>query len=240
LRSLRRPLPALLASLSNKVLRQPSSPEFLNPPAPTIHAPNPNPTQNHALDLATFAGELLEVFDQLGLGINSDARGGGLKLTREALWSVITRIIHPLVAGIKAELVLLIEALEVPPRACTPKFATYSKTVNTQRPSILALEGTIPVHAHPLIRFFPTTCTWSRLSSLEISVAWRALVTLTHRTLSHILSKSRTYWRKREEGSCCGHYTTNHALIDAVSSQIPTISSSLPSTSVNRRVTYRQ
>lgn len=100
--------------------------------------------------------------------------------------------------------------------------------------------STIPIHSHALVCFFPTTSIWSHLSSLEITVAWRALMVLAHRTLSHILSKSHTYWRKREEGSYCGHYTTNHALIVAVSSQVPTISSSLPSPSVNRRVTYRQ
>jgi len=36
-----------------------------------------------------------------------------------------------------------------------------------------------------------------------------------------ILAKSRTRWRKRKEGSCCGNYTTNHTPIDAVSSQAP-------------------
>jgi len=85
LRSLHRPLSALLANLSNNLLRLLSSPEFLNPPAPTIHAPNPNPTQAHTLALATFASELLEVFDELGLGLDSDARDDGLKSTREAL-----------------------------------------------------------------------------------------------------------------------------------------------------------
>jgi len=43
-----------------------------------------------------------------------------------------------------------------------------------------------------------------------------------------ILAKSYTYWRKRKEGPCCGHHTTNHALIDAISSQAPTIPPSLP------------
>ena len=190
LRSLHRPLSALLTNLSNTLLRLLSSPEFLNPPAPTSHAPNSNPTQAHALALATFAGELLEVFDELGLGLDSDARGDGLKSTREALLSVATRVVHPLVAGIKAELVLLIEALEAPAPTCTPKAVTYSKTVNTQHPSILALQSIMPIYVRALARYFPTTSIQSHLASLEISVVWRTLVALAHRTPSHLTPPS--------------------------------------------------
>ena len=190
MRSLHRPLSALLTNLSNNLLRLLSSPEFLNPPAPTIHAPNPNPTQAHALALATFAGELLEVFDELGLGLDSDARGDGLKSTREALLSVATRVIQPLVTGIKAELVLLIEALETPSPTCTSKPATYSKTVSTQHPSVLALQSIMPIYVRALARYFPTTSIQSHLASLEISVVWRALVALAHRTPSHLTPPS--------------------------------------------------
>ena len=157
---------------------------------PTIHAPNPNPTQAHALVLATFAGELLEVFDELELGLDSDARGDGLKSTREALLSVATRVIQPLVSGIMAELVLLIEALETPAPTCTPKPATYSKMVNTQHPSILALQSIMPIYVRALARYFPTTSIQSHLASLEISVVWRALVALPQRTPSHLTPPS--------------------------------------------------
>jgi len=190
LRSLQRPLSALLTNLSNSLLRLLSSSDFLNPPAPTIHVPNPNPTQAHALALATFAGELLEVFDELGLGLDSDARGDGLKSTREALLSVATRVIHPLVAGIKTELVSIIEALEVPASTCTPKTATNSKTVSTQHPSILTLQAIIPIYARALTRYFPATCIQSHLASLEICVVWRALVALAYRTPSHLALSS--------------------------------------------------
>jgi hypothetical protein len=184
LRTLQRPLSALLTNLSNNLLRLLSSPEFLNPPTPTIHAPNPNPTQAHALSLATFAGELLEVFDELGLGLDSDARGDGLKSTREALLSVTTRVIHPLVAGMKAELTSLIEALEAPAPTCHAKVATSSKTVPTQHPSILALQANMPIYARALTRYFPTASTQSHLATLEISVVWRTLVALAYRTPS--------------------------------------------------------
>jgi len=44
-----------------------------------------------------------------------------------------------------------------------------------------------------------------------------------------ILAKCRTCWHKRKERSCCGHYTTNHAPIDTVSFQTPTIPSTITS-----------
>ena len=183
MRSLQRPLSALLTNLSNNLLQLLSSPEFLNPPAPTPQAPNLNPTQLHALSLATFAGEVLEVFDELGLGLDSDVRGDGLKSTREALVSVTTRVIHPLVAGIKTELTSLVAALEVSAAAKTT--ASSSKAVAvTQHPSVTNLQIVIPIYARALARYFATTPTQSYLASLEISVVWRALVALSHRVPS--------------------------------------------------------
>lgn len=190
MRSLQRPLSALLTNLSNNLLRLLSSPEFLNPPAPTIHAPDPNPTQAHALSFATLAGELLEVFDELGLGLDSDVRGDGLKSTREGLLSVTTRVIHPLVAGIKAELTALVEALELPAPTSVPKHAISSKAVVTQHPSVVTLQAVVPIYARALTRYFSTTPTQSHLASLEICVVWRALVALAHRTPSQLTPPS--------------------------------------------------
>ena len=190
MRSLQRPLSALLTNLSNNLLRLLSSSEFLNPPAPTIQAPDLNPTQAHALSFATLAGELLEVFDELGLGLDSDVRGDGLKSTREGLLSVTTRVIHPLVAGIKAELTTLVEALESPAPNLAPKPATTSKVVVTQHPSVITLQAVVPIYARALMRYFSTTSTQSHLACLEISVVWRALVALAHRTPSQLASPS--------------------------------------------------
>jgi hypothetical protein len=190
LRSLQRPLSALLTNLSNNLLRLLSSSEFLNPPAPTIQAPDLNPTQAHALSFATLAGELLEVFDELGLGLDSDVRGDGLKSTREGLLSVTTRVIHPLVAGIKAELTTLVEALESPAPNLAPKPATTSKVVVTQHPSVITLQAVVPIYARALMRYFSTTSTQSHLACLEISVVWRALVALAHRTPSQLAPPS--------------------------------------------------
>jgi hypothetical protein len=185
LRSLQRPLSALLTNISNNLLRLLSSPDFLNPPAPTIQAPDPNPTQAHALSYAALAGELLEVFDELGLGLDSDPRGDGLRSTRESLMSVTTRVIHPLVAGIKAELTSLIEALESP----APKTPASSKTIVTH-PSVITLQAVVQVYARALTRYFPTTPTQAHLASLEISIVWRALVALAHRTPLQLMPPS--------------------------------------------------
>jgi hypothetical protein len=90
------------------------------------------------------------------------------------------------VAGIKAELTSLIEALEASAPTCTPKTAAASKTVVTQHPSILTLQAIVPIYARALTRYYPTASTQSHLASLEISVVWRALVALTHRTPSQL------------------------------------------------------
>ena len=190
MRSLQRPLSALLTNLSNNLLRLLSSPEFLNPPSPTIQAPDPNPTQAHALSYATLAGELLEVFDELGLGLDSDLRGDGLKPTREGLVSVTTRVIHPLLAGIKAELTPLIEALESPAPTSASKTPASSKTVVTQHPSVITLQAVVQIYARALMRYFSTTPTQAHLASLEISIVWRALVALAHRTPSQLMPPS--------------------------------------------------
>lgn len=192
LRSLQRHLSALLTNISNNLLRLLSSPEFLHPPAPTIQAPDPNPTQAHALSYAALAGELLEVFDELGLGLDSDVRGDGLKSTREGLLSVTTRVVHPLVAGIKAELVSLVEALESPAPTPSPKIPASSKTVVTLHPSVITLQAVVQIYTRALMRYFSTTPTQDYLASLEISIVWRALVALAHRTPSQLMPPSST------------------------------------------------
>ncbi|KAI0305734.1 hypothetical protein B0F90DRAFT_1624671 [Multifurca ochricompacta] len=190
LRSLQRPLSVLTTNLSNNLLQLSSSSEFLNPPAPTLQAPSSNPTQIHALSLATFAGELLEVFDELSLGLDLDVRGDGLKAIREALVSVTARVIHPLVAGIKAELIALVEALEMPATTSASKSAGSSTKVAPQHPSIVALQAIVPIYARALTRYFATTPTQSYLASLEISLVWRALVALAHRVPSQLTPPS--------------------------------------------------
>ena len=195
---------ALLTNPSNNLLRLLSSPEFLNLPAPTIHVPNTNPTQPHALAPATFAGELFEVFDELGLGFDSDARGGGLKPTRQAPLFISTRIIHPLVAGIKAELPSFIEALEVPALMCTPKVDIFKDGQHAASSH----------HRSPRYHTSTCACPHTALSYYVYPVSSClvgdfCVLARTRGPCSQdaftpdaaIFAKSYTYWRKRKEGA---------------------------------------
>lgn len=183
LRYLHRPLSVLLSNLSAHLLPLVSSPAFLTPPTPTPQAPNPNPTQLHALALAGLAGELLETFDDLGLGMEVDVRGEGLKMIRESLVSLVGRVVNPLVGGIKAELMPLIVALENPISVTggPAKIHTGSKLAIIQHPSIVALQTMMPIYARALNRHCASTTSQATLASLLISLLWRGLVALANR-----------------------------------------------------------
>lgn len=181
LRSLHRPLSVLLSELSSQLLPLISSPAFLTPPSPTVQAPNPNPTQLHALGIATFAGELVETFDELCLGIDADPRGDGLKIVREGLVSVVTRVVNPLVGGIKAALIPLLEALETPSSGATVKPLPGAKLPVSQHPSIVALQSLMPIYARALTRYTVSQTSQTILATFLISVVWRGLVALSQR-----------------------------------------------------------
>ncbi|KAI0051875.1 hypothetical protein FA95DRAFT_1511461 [Auriscalpium vulgare] len=188
LRTLQRPLSTLLTNLSQQLPPLLSSSAFLTPPVPTPQAPNPNSTQAHALALATFAGELLETFDELGLGLEADARGDGLKAIRESLVSVTTRVVNPLTAGIKEELFVLIRALEelrlpspTPNGPTALRASASSKTGTVLHPSVVTLQTVMPIYSRALARYFATSATQANLATLEISLVWRALAALAHR-----------------------------------------------------------
>ncbi|KAJ7078869.1 hypothetical protein B0H15DRAFT_788476 [Mycena belliarum] len=181
LRSLQRPLSVLLSNLSAHLLPVISSPLFVSPPAPTLQAPNPNPTQLHALALAAFAGEVLEVFDDLALGLDGDARGDGLKVIREGLLSIINRVVNPLIAGIRAEMMPLLEALQAPNSCSALKVAAGAKNTPVQHQSIAALASVIPVYARALSRYTSSRYAQAALTPFLISVVWRGLVALASR-----------------------------------------------------------
>ncbi|KAJ6497849.1 hypothetical protein C8R45DRAFT_142035 [Mycena sanguinolenta] len=180
IRSLLRPLSVLLSNLSAHLLPIISSPLFLSPPAPTVQAPTPNPTQLHALAVSAFAGEVLEVFDELALGLDADARGDGLKAIREGLVSIITRVVHPLVAGIRAEMMPLLQALETPNSCNTTKIAS-AKNAPVPHQSITALTSVMPVYARALSRYTASRYSQAALTPFLISVIWRGLVALASR-----------------------------------------------------------
>ena len=127
------------------------------------------------------------------------------------------------------------------------KVATYSKTVSTQHPSILALQNIMPVYARalrPLTRYFPTTVTsiQSHLASLEISVVWRTLVALAHRTPSHLTPPSSPNHTltgiNGKRGRAVGTTPPTMAPSTRLHLEIPP--SCPPSATANHRAAYRQ
>lgn len=183
IRCLHRPLSVLLTNLSAYVLPFLSAPAFLVPSAPTVQAPNPNPTQLHALALAAFAGELLETFDELKLGLDADSRGDGLKVIRDGLVSVIGRVVNPLVAGIKTELIPLIADLETPivVSGTVHKTLAGPKIVVVQHPAMVTLQTVMPIYARALARYNVSNTSQATFASLLISLLWRGLMALSHR-----------------------------------------------------------
>ncbi|EAU91313.2 hypothetical protein CC1G_07348 [Coprinopsis cinerea okayama7 len=176
IRSLHRPLSVLLSNLSSILLPLLASPAFLTPKAPTPQLPNPNATQIHALGIAKFAEELLDVFDRLELGTDSDPRGDGLKAVREGLVSLINKVTTPLIMGIRNELVALVEALEVPAR-----ITLAPKSTVVYHPSITTLQTVMPLYAKALARYASSTFAQSTLASLLILVLFKGMVALAHR-----------------------------------------------------------
>ncbi|KAH9942512.1 uncharacterized protein BXZ73DRAFT_88060 [Epithele typhae] len=182
IRTLHRPLSVLQTNLSNTIIPLLSAPAFQSPAAPTPAEPQLTPTQLHAVALATFAGELLEQFDEIGLGTELDNRQENLKPVRDNLVSIVQRVVDPLVNGMKVELVPLIDALETVPNAN----ATSTKSPGVIRSpvphsSIMTLQALIPIYARALSRIVTTVYAENTLATLLISLVWRGMVALTHR-----------------------------------------------------------
>ncbi|KAJ3988887.1 hypothetical protein F5890DRAFT_1453021 [Lentinula detonsa] len=176
-RSLHKPLSVLLGSLSSMMLPLLTSSSFLTPPAPTVQSPNPNAIQLHALAVSTFAGELLETFDDLNLGHDNDVRGDGLKGIREGLVSVVNRVINPLIRGIRNELIPTLDALEL----STPGKVTHGAKNVVLHSSILILQSSIPIYAQALRRYTTSRTAQNSLATFVISLVWRSMVALCHR-----------------------------------------------------------
>ncbi|KAF9445899.1 hypothetical protein P691DRAFT_674661 [Macrolepiota fuliginosa MF-IS2] len=180
LRSLHRPLSVLLTNLSAHLLPLLASPLFHSPAAPTVQNQNPNPTQLHALAIATFAQELLETFDDIGLGLDADPRDDGLKPIRKGLASVINRIVGPLVDGIRNELVPVIEALETP-NTSQFKAVTGTRAHTIYHPSIVTLQTLMPIYAKTLARYTAPATSHTIIATFLIAVVWKGLVALSNR-----------------------------------------------------------
>jgi len=136
-----------------------------------------NPTQIHALAIATFAAELLENFQEL----TNDGRIHGLIDIREGLVSLVTRVVNCLVNGLKNELMQLVDALEVPNTDLNTKNANHGKLAVIYHPSIVALQSMMPVYQRYLTRCTTFADAQPFLATFLISIVWRAIVALAHR-----------------------------------------------------------
>ncbi|KAF9497239.1 hypothetical protein BDN71DRAFT_1388014 [Pleurotus eryngii] len=169
LRGLHRPLSVLVSNLSAQLVPLVASPAFLNFLAPSLNA-----TQLHAMAIAAFAGELLDCFDESGLGLDSDPHG--LKTIREGLVSVVNRVINPLIVSIKNDLGAVIDGLEFPQ---TP-IKTIAKP-SVSHPSLVALQGVVPAYTRILERCISLPGSQTTVATFLISLIWRGLVALSHR-----------------------------------------------------------
>ena len=115
----------------------------------------------------------------MGLGLDNDMRGDGLKAVREGLVSLVGRVVNPLVAGIRSDLMPLLESLENPISVAPPK--TAAKTGPILHPAIVLLQGLMPIYARALARYTTALTSQGTLATFLISVIWRALVALAHR-----------------------------------------------------------
>lgn len=187
IRTLHRPLSVLVANLSTNLLPLLSSPAFTAPPSIAPNAQYPNPTQMHALGLATCAGELLETFDELKLGYEADTRVDNLKTIRDGLTSIVKRVFDPLMTSVQNEIMPYIEALEksnlssVSSSQPTMKTLSGSSKSPVAHPSIMTLQAMMPTYARVLPRFVTCTMAERILTSMLIAFIWHGIVALAHR-----------------------------------------------------------
>ena len=163
LRSLHRPMSVLLSNMAATLIPLLSSPSFLV--LPSVQAPNPSAAQHKALSLALFARELLDTLDDLPQTFDVvDIRIDALKSVREALTSIITRVVTPLVGATHAQVDQFIAALD-------------SET--TASAALASLHSMMPIYAHTIALY--TSPSPTALATFLISVYWRSIVVLSHR-----------------------------------------------------------
>ena len=172
----------LLSNISAHLLPLTSSPQFL---ATTLTQQQSclNATQLHAVGLATLAGEVLETFDELGLGQEVDGRPDGLKVIREGLVNLVMRVVNPLIASVQSELIPLIDGLEKPSPIGRTGSGLNAKSVkaSTPHPSITGLQAVVPLYAKGLAKIAAVDAAQSSLGAMLIALVWHGLVALAHR-----------------------------------------------------------
>lgn len=180
-RSLPRPLSVLLSNVSAHLLPLTSSPQFST--TTMCQQSCLNTVQLHAVGLATLAGEVLEAFDQLGLGLEIDGRSDGLKAIREGLVNLVTRVANPLITSIQSELLPLIDGLEKSSPVGRSGSGLNSKSVkaSTPHPSILTLHAVVPLYVKGLAKIAAVDAAQSSLGAMLIALVWHGLVALANR-----------------------------------------------------------
>ena len=172
----------LLSNISAHLLPLLSSPQFL---ATTLTQQQSclNATQLHAVGLATLVGEVLETFDELGLGQEVDGRPDGLRVIREGLANLVMRVVNPLIASVQSELLPLIDGLEKSSPIGRTGSGLNSKSVKTStpHPSITGLQAVVPLYAKGLAKIAAVDVAQSSLGAMLITLVWRGLVALAHR-----------------------------------------------------------
>ena len=172
----------LLSNISAHLLPLLSSPQFL---ATTLTQQQSclNATQLHAVGLATLAGEVLETFDELGLGQEVDGRPDGLRVIREGLVNLVMRVVNPLIASVQSELLLLVDGLEKPSPIGRTGSGLNSKSAKTSapHPSITGLQAVVPLYAKGLAKIAAVDAAQGSLGSMLITLVWHGLVALAHR-----------------------------------------------------------
>ncbi len=141
----------------------------------------PNQLQTYGLSIAKFSEELLQVFDELGLGNDADIRGDGLKSIRDGFVSIITRVVKPFISAIQRELTPIIEALENPNTTSIVKPPAGTKASVVYHPSVVALQTLMPLYARALATSTSSVLSHATLASLLISILWKAMVAVSHR-----------------------------------------------------------
>jgi hypothetical protein len=196
IRSLHRPLSVMHTMLSSHVMPLISSPSYKQTALPSVQAPGPAPIQLHALGFAVFAGELLDAFDDLGLGVDvpGDFRGDGLKGIREGLASLLGKILNPVMQAIKDDIAPLIGNLGTWAPATTAPSAngmsTKPKGVQ-QHQAMVTLQAVVPLYAKILGRYTTSISAQANLAPFLISLLWRGVSALAHRPIP-VVSKPTT------------------------------------------------
>jgi hypothetical protein len=158
-----------------------SAQTFLTVPTVSNQFLFPNPIQAHALALSKFCEELLQAFDEMGLGRDADSRADGLKPIRDGLVSLIKRVTNPLIGAIRGELIPLVEALETPNSTLPVKPVPGNKIHIVFHPSIVALQTLMPSYCKVLTACTTSSASQASLASLLISILWKGLVAFSHR-----------------------------------------------------------